>query len=70
MKMVGYDGATGDGTLDHLGFDVETMSGSRLRFLTINYRPPVDQDQKYLDAVKLGANATVEVLEMVRGADI
>ncbi|MCJ1261159.1 hypothetical protein MMC22_001023 [Lobaria immixta] len=60
MKMVSYDGATGDGTLDHLGFDVETMSGSRLRFLTINYRPPVEQVQKYLDAVELGANATVE----------
>lgn len=69
MKIVGYEGTTGDGTLDPLGFDVETMSDSRLRFWMINYRPPVDQDQKYLDAVKLGANATVEIFELVRGAD-
>lgn len=60
----------GDGTLDSLGFYVEVMSDSRLRFWMVNYRPTVDQNKRYLDAVKLGANATVEVFGLTRGSDL
>ena len=70
MRTIGYEGAVGDGTLDTLGFDVEVMSDSRLRFWMVNYRPPVDQNRRYLDAVKLGANATVDVFELTRGSDL
>lgn len=55
LKLRGYEGATGDGSLDLHGFDVEILDGSTLRFWMINHRPPVDGDGRYLDAVKLGA---------------
>ena len=70
LRTIGYEGAVGDGTLDTLGFDVEVMSDSRLRFWMVNYRPPVGQTKRYLDAVKLGANATVEVFELTQGSDL
>ena len=66
LKPTGYAGATGDGTLDLHGFDVEVLSDEKLRFWMINHRPPVDSDEKYLDAVELGANSTVEVFEVTR----
>lgn len=69
LKASGYEGATGDGSLDLHGFDIEVVSGSSLRFWMINHRPPVDQDGGYLDAVTLGANSTVEVFEVLRGTD-
>jgi hypothetical protein len=69
IKPEGYDGATGDGTLDTLGFDVEVVDAATLRFWFINHRPPVDADKKYLDATKLGANSTIDVFKLKRGED-
>lgn len=69
IKPEGYDGATGDGTLDLLGFDVEVVDAATLRFWFINHRPPVDADRKYLDATKIGANSTIDVFELKRGKD-
>jgi hypothetical protein len=67
IKPVGYDGATGDGTFDSNGFDVEVVDSETLRFYITNQRPPVDDDKNYLDAETLGGNMTVEVFEMTRG---
>lgn len=69
LKPSGYEGARGDGSLDLHGFNVEVVSESLLRFWMINHRPPIDQDGGYLDAVKLGANSTVEVFDVLRGTD-
>lgn len=69
IKPEGYDGATGDGTLDLLGFDVEVVDAATLRFWLINHRPPVDANRKYLDATKIGANSTIDVFELKRGKD-
>ena len=69
MELIGYDGATGDGSLDLHGFDVEIIDDTRLRFWMINHRPPVDKQKNYLDAVKLGANSTVEVFDVVRNSN-
>ncbi|RDL37023.1 uncharacterized protein BP5553_04456 [Venustampulla echinocandica] len=54
IKPVGYGGATGDGTLDLVGFDVEIVDERTLRFWLINQRPPVDANKKYLDPKKIG----------------
>jgi hypothetical protein len=67
IKLVGYDGATGDGTFDSVGFDVEVVDSDTLRFFLINQRPPVDDNKNVLDTENLGVNSTVEVFEMVRG---
>jgi hypothetical protein len=69
IKPVCYDGATGDGTLDLLGFDVEVVNATTLRFWLINQRPPVDTTRKILDAKKIGANSTIDVFELQRGKD-
>lgn len=69
IEPVGYDGATGDGTLDLLGFDVEVVDAATLRFWLINHRPPVDANKKILDATKAGANSTIDVFELKRGKD-
>ncbi len=69
LKTVGYEAVTEDGSLDAHGFDVEIMSDSSLRFWMINHRPPVDQNNRVLDATKLGANSTIEVFEVTRGSD-
>lgn len=66
IKPEGYRGATGDDTLDLLGFDVEKTDAG-LRFWLVNLRPPVDENGKYLDAKKIGANATIDVFDMKRG---
>lgn len=62
-----YEGATGDGTLDLIGFDVDASDTSKLKFWLINQRPPVGVDGKYLDAAKVGDNVTVEVFEYAKG---
>ena len=69
LISLNYEGATGDGTLDLHGFDVEVMSDSTLKLWMINHRPPVDEHRNYLNADFLGANSTVEVFEVVRGWD-
>ena len=67
LKTVGYEGATGDGSLDLLGFDVEVMSETKLRFWMVNNRPPVDENKKLLDPRVTGANSTIDVFEVTRG---
>lgn len=67
ITPIGYDGASGDGTLDLVGFDVEVVDQTALRFWLINQRPPVDENRNYLDARKIGANATIDVFELKRG---
>jgi hypothetical protein len=67
IKPVGYDGPTGDGTFDSIGFDAEAVDSKTLRFFITNQRPPVDEQNNFLDAEALGANTTVEVFEMIRG---
>jgi hypothetical protein len=67
IKPVGYDGPTGHGTFDSIGFDAEVVDSKTLRFFITNQRPPVDEQKNFLDAEALGANTTVEVFEMIRG---
>jgi hypothetical protein len=69
IQTKGYVGATGgkDKLLDLIGFDVEVIYDSTLRFWLINQRPPVDKNKKYINALKIGINATVEVFEFKRG---
>lgn len=70
ITPVNYIGATGlsnDTTLDFLGFDVEELPDEILRFWMVNHRPPVDENGAFLDAVKLGANSTIEVFDLKRG---
>ncbi|KAF4629818.1 hypothetical protein G7Y89_g8324 [Cudoniella acicularis] len=62
-----YVGALGDKLLDLVGFDVEIVDSSTLRFWLINQRPPVDENGKLLDAQKIGANFTIDVFELKRG---
>ncbi|KAF2492202.1 serum paraoxonase/arylesteras-like protein [Lophium mytilinum] len=68
ITPVGYDGATGDGTLDLLGFDAEVVDASTLRFWLINQRPPVDAKRRTVDATKTGVNSTIELFELKRSA--
>jgi hypothetical protein len=67
IAPTGYSGATGDSTLDLIGFDVQVLKDAQLRIWLINQRPPVDEQGRYLDATKTGANVTVDVFEHVRG---
>lgn len=67
IAPTGYGGATGDGTLDLLGFDAQVLSDSTTRFWLINQRPPVDEQGQYLDAKEVGANVTVDIFEHSRG---
>jgi len=67
ITPTGYRGATGDSTLDLIGFDAQVLKDAKLRLWLINQRPPVDEQGRYLDATKTGANATVEIFEHVRG---
>lgn len=69
MRTIGYDGATGDGTLDTVGFNVKVIGKSKLRFWIVNNRPPVDDNRQLLDSHKLGANGTVELFDTERGSD-
>lgn len=45
IKKKGYVGATGNQLPDLVGFDVEIVDSSTLRFWLINQRPPVDKDK-------------------------
>jgi hypothetical protein len=67
IAPTGYSGATGDGTLDLIGFDAQALKNERLRIWLINQRPPVDEQGQYLDATKTGDNVTVDIFEHVRG---
>lgn len=71
MPITGdYLGPGGSQDIDPNGFDVEVLPSGRLRFWTTNLRPPVDAvSGKLLDAVSLGANATVESLELSNSGD-
>lgn len=69
IKPVGYSGATGDNTLDLLGFDAQILDGDSIRFYLINQRPPIGPFNNVIDASKSGANSTIEVFEMRRGED-
>jgi hypothetical protein len=63
-----YLGAAGSQAIDPNGFDVEILPNNRLRFWMTNLRPPVDAiSGEFLDATNIGANATVESFELVRG---
>lgn len=65
-----YIGPAGSKAIDPNGFDVEVLPNNRLRFWMTNLRPPVDViSGEYLDATNIGANATVESFELVRGED-
>jgi hypothetical protein len=70
IETVGYEGATGDGTLDLVGFDVEVIDATKLRFWFINQRPPVDANRKYIDPSKIGTNSTIEVFELKRRENV
>lgn len=63
-----YRGATGGQDIDLHGMDVEVLPDNRLRFWLINHRPPIDVEGRLMNATKFGANSTVEVFEMERGA--
>ncbi|CAI6339826.1 unnamed protein product [Periconia digitata] len=60
----GYKGVTGDQSLDLIGFDVDNSVPGELRFWLINQRPPVDTENNFLDASKVGANVTVDVFSL------
>jgi hypothetical protein len=67
IKPIGYTGAAGDKSLDFVGFDVEIVDSTTLRFYMVNQRPPVDGEGKYLDASNIGSNATIEIFQLRRG---
>ena len=69
LKTAGYEGASGDASLDLLGFDVEVVSKTRLKFWMVNNRSAVDKDRRFLDSKKVGGNATIDVFEVTRGSD-
>lgn len=63
----GYSGASGDGTLDLVGFDADVLEDGQLRISLINQRPPVNEQGQYLDATKTSANVSIDVFEHMRG---
>lgn len=69
IKPAGYAGATGDDTLDLLGFDAQILDGDTIQFYFVNQRPPIGAFNNVIDASVLGANSTIEVFEMRRGED-
>lgn len=71
IKPMGYAGAKGEGDveLDLLGFDAEILDGDTIEFTFVNERPPVGPFNNYIDASVVGANSTIDVFEMKRGAD-
>ena len=68
IRPRGYKGATGDLTLDLVGFDVDASWKDALDFWLINHRPPVDAQKQHLDATKIGSNVSVEVFSYAKGA--
>lgn len=69
IKPAGYTGATGDDTLDFVGFDAQILDGDTIQFYFVNARPPVGAFNNIIDASKVGANFTIEVFEMRRGEE-
>jgi hypothetical protein len=72
VKPIGYTGAKGEGDseLDFLGFDAEILDGDTINFYIVNERPPIGPFNNIIDATVLGANSTIDVFEMKRGADV
>lgn len=68
IRPEGYEGATGDSTLDLVGFDVDAGKKDVLEFWLVNHRPPVDAQKRYVDATKIGSNVSIEVFSYVKGA--
>lgn len=68
IETKGYAGATGDKSLDLIGFDVDRSVPGELKFFLINHRPPVDAQQNFLDASAVGVNGTVEVFRYQKGS--
>jgi hypothetical protein len=64
LEIVGYTGSRNDGTLDTVGFDVEVLDDATLRFWMVNMQRPGNDEQKFLDVTKVGANATIELFEL------
>ena len=69
VKPAGYTGATGDNTIDFVGFDAQILDGDTIQFYFVNARPPVGAFNNIIDASKVGANFTIEIFEMRRGED-
>lgn len=69
IKPVGYVGATGNAVLDIVGFDAEIVSPSTIHFYFTNGRPPVGADKEFLDATKVGSNATIDIFEYKKGGE-
>lgn len=60
-----FSGVNGDGTLNLHGMDIVEDSNHKLHILLINHRPPLDPiTGQALDAVKVGANSTIELFEV------
>ncbi|KAH7343124.1 serum paraoxonase/arylesterase-like protein [Pyrenochaeta sp. MPI-SDFR-AT-0127] len=69
IKPAGYTGATGDSSLDLLGFDAQILDGDTIQFYFVNQRPPVGAFNNIIDASNIGANSTIDIFEMRRGED-
>jgi hypothetical protein len=68
VRPKGYEGATGDSTLDFVGFDVDARKKDVLEFCFVNHRPPVNAQRKLLDATAIGSNVSIEVFSYAKGA--
>ncbi|PVH95126.1 serum paraoxonase/arylesteras-like protein [Periconia macrospinosa] len=68
IETKGYTGATGDLSLDLIGFDVDQSVPGELKFFLINHRPAVDAQKNFLDASTVGVNGTVEVFRYEKGS--
>lgn len=71
LELTGnYQGAGGQKSVDLHGFDVHEINQDGLQFWIINHRPPLDSGNGRLlaDATAVGANSTIEVFELSRGA--
>lgn len=66
-----FPGIQGDGTFNLHGFDVLVDKNTDiLRILLINHRPPFDPvTGEPLDAMKVGANSTIELFQTKAGSD-
>jgi hypothetical protein len=69
LKTAGYEGATGDQSLDVLGLDAERLSNGAVRLWLVNMRPSVDESKALVDQSAVGANSTVEVFDVQPGSD-
>jgi hypothetical protein len=67
LRKEGFSG--GDGTLALVGFDAAALDSNTLRFWLVNVAPAVGPDGAYLDAKRTGANATIEIFDVMRGGN-